>query len=138
VLAVAATPADLTAEALEFLTERHLATLTTTRADGTAHVVPVGFTWDPEAGIARVITRDRSQKGLNAARGGRAAVCQLEGGRWLTLEGPVDVVDDPESVRDGERRYAARYRTPRENPQRVVVRIHVDRVMGSAAFRGTP
>lgn len=132
-----ATPADLNAAALEFLTERHLATLTTTRADGTAHVVPVGFTWDPEAGLARVITRDRSQKGLNAARGGRAAVCQVEGGRWLTLEGPVVVATDPEAVREGEQRYAARYRQPRENPQRVVIQIQVDRVMGSASLRET-
>ena len=100
VLTVAATPADLTDAALEFLTERHLATLTTTRADGTAHVVPVGFTWDPGSGVARVITRDRSQKGLNAARGGRASVCQLEGGRWITLEGPVEVSADPDEVRE--------------------------------------
>lgn len=28
----------------EFLTERHLAVLTTLRADGTPHSVPVGFT----------------------------------------------------------------------------------------------
>ena len=31
---------------LDFLTERHLATLTTLRPDGTPHVVPVGFTYD--------------------------------------------------------------------------------------------
>ena len=31
---------------LDFLTERHLATLTTLRRDGSPHVVPVGFTYD--------------------------------------------------------------------------------------------
>ncbi|CAN5181174.1 hypothetical protein BH24ACT1_BH24ACT1_05600 [soil metagenome] len=33
---------------LGFLGESHLATLTTLRADGTPHVVPVGFTFDPD------------------------------------------------------------------------------------------
>ena len=42
-------PRDLPAEALTFLAERHLATLTTLRPDGSPHVVAVGFTWDAEA-----------------------------------------------------------------------------------------
>jgi uncharacterized pyridoxamine 5'-phosphate oxidase family protein len=42
------TPADLTPEMLEFLRERHLATLTTLRPDGSPHVVPVGFTYDED------------------------------------------------------------------------------------------
>ena len=32
-----------------------------------------------------------------AAPGSRAAVCQVDGGRWLTLEGPAEVTDDPDS-----------------------------------------
>jgi hypothetical protein len=38
---------------VEFWTERHLCTLSTVRADGTVHVVPVGVTLDAAAGIAR-------------------------------------------------------------------------------------
>ena len=41
---------------MEFLTERHLATLTTLRTDGSPHVVAVGFSYDPEARVVRVIT----------------------------------------------------------------------------------
>jgi hypothetical protein len=37
-------PARLTDDVLGFLTERHLATLTTLRRDGSPHVVAVGFT----------------------------------------------------------------------------------------------
>jgi len=47
---------DLGPEVIDFLTERHLATLTTLRRDGSPHVVPVGFTYEPQARIARVIT----------------------------------------------------------------------------------
>lgn len=132
---MARTPADpthLTAEATVFLAERHLATLTTFRKDGTPHVVAVGFTWDPDSRIARIITNNTSQKARNADRGGYAAVSQVDGGRWLTLEGPARVMADPASVAEGVERYAARYRTPRENPTRVVIEISVERVMGSA------
>lgn len=127
-------PADLNAEGLEFLTVRHLASLTTLRTDGTPHVVPVGFTWEVERGLARVITSGPSQKARNAERGGRAVLCQLDGGRWLSLEGTPQVSDDPDRVADAVARYALRYRQPRVNPRRVVVEVSVDRILGSATF----
>jgi PPOX class probable F420-dependent enzyme len=128
---VSITPADLSPAALDFVTARHLATLTTLRPDGSPHVVPVGFTWDPEALVVRVITSGPSRKARNAAAGGRAVVCQVDGRHWLSLEGTARVLTDPESVADAERRYAARYRVPRENPERVVIEIAVDRVLGN-------
>ncbi|WP_338892261.1 TIGR03618 family F420-dependent PPOX class oxidoreductase [Rhodococcus sovatensis] len=131
---MATTPASLTSDATQFLTERHLATLTTLRKDGTPHVVAVGFTWDPESSVVRVITSRASQKALNAARGGYAAVSQVDGARWLTLEGTSDVLTAADDVVDAEKRYAQRYRVPRENPERVVVRIAVRRILGSRSL----
>jgi PPOX class probable F420-dependent enzyme len=124
-------PAALPDAALEFLRERHLATLTTLRRDGSPHVVAVGFTWDDDRRLVRVITSGGSVKAANAARGGRAAVCQVDGRRWLTLEGTARVLTAPDEVADAEARYAARYRQPRPNPQRVVVVLDVDRALGS-------
>ncbi len=114
-------PADLSADALGFIAERRLATLTTLRADGSPHVVPVGFTWDPEALVARVIASRSSAKVVQARAGRRAALSQVEGRRWITLEGTTRVLEDPGSVRDAEERYAVRYRPPRPNPERVVL-----------------
>ena len=125
-------PHDLGPEVLAFLTERHLATLTTLRADGSPHVVAVGFSFDAAAAVARVITFAPSQKARNAARGGRAAVCQVDGGRWITLEGAVRLAADPDAVAEGVRRYTTRYREPGEREDRVVVEIAVDRVLGRA------
>ncbi|MBF6454307.1 PPOX class F420-dependent oxidoreductase [Nocardia cyriacigeorgica] len=126
---------QLSPAAVEFVTERHLATLTTLRADGTPHVVAVGFTWDAEAGIARIITNDGSVKVRNVRRSGYAAVSQVDGIRWLTLEGPATVLDDPVSVGEAVQRYAGRYRVPRENPTRVVIAIQVQRVLSSSTLR---
>lgn len=128
---MAFSPADLSAEATAFLTVRHLATLTTLRPDGSPHVVPVGFTWDEATGSARVITSGPSRKARNAASGCRAVLCQVDGRHWLSLEGPARVLTDEAAVRDAEQRYAARYRVPRANPQRVVIEIAVDRVLGN-------
>jgi hypothetical protein len=47
------------------------------------------------------------------------------------LEGQTRVLTDAEAVADAVERYAARYRVPRENPERVVVEIAVDRVLGN-------
>ncbi|WP_137872490.1 TIGR03618 family F420-dependent PPOX class oxidoreductase [Rhodococcus sp. Q] len=129
-------PTDLTPDAQGFLTDRHLASLTTLRRDGTPHVVAVGFTWDPERSLVRVITNSGSQKALNAERGGYAAVTQVDGPRWLTLEGKARVSSDPGDVAEAVTRYAGRYRQPRENPTRVVIEISVGRVLGVAGLLG--
>lgn len=123
-------PADLPPEVHAFLAERHLATLTTARPDRSAHVVPVGFSWDPSAGLARVITSAGSVKAANAARAGRAVLCQVDRGRWLSLEGTVDVHADADAVAEAEARYRDRYQAPRPNPDRVALHIVVDRVLG--------
>jgi F420H(2)-dependent biliverdin reductase len=122
----------LTTDALAFLSERHLAMLTTLRADNSPHVVAVGFTFDPKTHIARVITSGGSQKAVNAERGGVAVLSQVDGARWLSLEGGASVNANKDAVRDAELRYAQRYRTPRANPRRVVIEVQVERVLGSS------
>jgi PPOX class probable F420-dependent enzyme len=123
---------DVPEEASSFLEERHLATLTTLRADGSPHVVAVGFTWDAEAGLVRIITFAPSRKARNLNVPGRAAVCQVDGGRWLTLEGTAVVTDDPDRVAEAVRRYAERYRQPGERTDRVAIEITVDCILGRA------
>jgi general stress protein 26 len=97
--------------------------------------VPVGVTLDVDAGVARVITRKSSRKVANiqASHPGeaRAAVCQVDGGRWATLEGAAAVLTDAAAVDNAVARYADRYgRTPAPDPERVVIEITIDRAMG--------
>ena len=91
----------------------------------------MGIVVDPAVGLAFGITSGRSQKVANLRRDPRVAVCQVDRGRWSTLEGTAEVLEDPESVADAVRRYAERYRQPRENPERVAVRITITRVIGN-------
>jgi PPOX class probable F420-dependent enzyme len=125
-------PESLDDTMLAFLDERHLATLTTLRPDGSPHVVPVGFSYDAAAHTVRIITFATSQKVRHARLGDRAAVSQVDGGRWVTLEGTIGVTDDPARVALAVTGYAARYGRPREREDRVAIEIVVDRVMGRA------
>lgn len=125
-------PDDPGADALGFLAERHLATLSTHRPDGSVHVTPVGFTYEPERRTARIITWAGATKvrNIEAHPGQRVALCQLDGGRWLTLEGVAEVTSSSDRVAQAVERYAHRYREPGERADRVVVEVAVDRIMG--------
>ncbi|MGY2704794.1 MULTISPECIES: pyridoxamine 5'-phosphate oxidase family protein [unclassified Nocardioides] len=116
---------------LDFWTERRLCTLTTLRADGLPHVVPVGAVLDLEERCAWVITNASSQKARNLEHSAVVAICQVEGRHWSTLEGRAAVRTDEASVRRAEVQYAGRYREPSPNPLRVGVRIEVDRFLAS-------
>jgi PPOX class probable F420-dependent enzyme len=131
-------PRSLGADALAFLIERHAGTLTTLRPDGSPHVCAIAFTWDDDARVARVITSDGSTKVRNveAHDAARAVVAQVDGPRWLALEGPARVVRDPDAIAEAVRRHAERYKVPSENPRRVAIEIEVDRVLGRVSRQG--
>jgi hypothetical protein len=59
-------------------------------------------------------------------------VCQVDGGRWLTLEGTARVTADPAAVAVAVARYATRYREPGERDDRVAIEIEIDRILGRA------
>jgi PPOX class probable F420-dependent enzyme len=123
---------QLTPTQIEFVRENILATLTTLRADGSPHVVPVGFTYDQDQNLVRVITFAKSMKARHAAQGGRAVVSQVDRGRWITIEGTVRLRTEADIVAQAVEAYAGRYRQPKVREDRVVVEIIIDKVMGRA------
>jgi F420H(2)-dependent biliverdin reductase len=122
---------NLPAGALEFLQQFLVALVTTTRPDGTLHVAGVGFVYDPAQKRCYLIGQRDSVKVANIAAGSRAVVAQVEGSRWLSLEGAASLHEDPASVAEAERRYATRY-PGHGNPMvgRVAIHIDVERITG--------
>ena len=123
---------ELTAAGAEFVRERHLGTLSTMSKGGGIHAVPVGFTLHD--GIVRIITSRTSQKVHNVLRDATATVSAVEGARWIAFQGTASVHDDPAEVALAVALYAARYRQPRENPQRVTIHVLPRRLMGSSGL----
>ena len=125
--------ADLSDDVLAFLADRHLAVLAIPRAEQAPHATPVGFTYDADTRVARVITWAGSQKTRLLETPRQVSVSQVDGGRWLTLEGVAEVKSDPESCAEGERRYSQRYRPPKDRgSDRRVIEIQVTKMMGRA------
>ena len=122
----------LTDDGLRFVSEYHLATLSTIGPTRGIHVVAVGFTYVD--GVVRIITRDGSQKVRNIERDGRATVAQLSGPQWLSIAGTGVIERDADAVAHAVGLYAARYRQPKPNPRRVVIRITPDKTLGSAGL----
>ena len=123
----------LSDEALAFVTDRHIATLSTMSPDGRIHVVAIGFSY--RDGIARIITGGGSRKVANLLADNRLSISQFEGARWLTLQGTATIATSPEDVALGVELYSKRYRAPRENPERVVIVMTVEKVMGSGGMK---
>lgn len=105
--------------------------------------MPVGVTYDHDAGVARVITRKSSVKIANilAALPGeaRVAISQVAGPRWLTIEGVAEVRTADDEVANAVDRYADRYgRRPAPDPERVLVEITPLRAMGLLEIPSRP
>ncbi|GGB24369.1 MULTISPECIES: pyridoxamine 5'-phosphate oxidase family protein [Flexivirga] len=121
-------------EVQEFWAERHLATLTTLTSDGRPHTVPVAPVLDADNGALRILASRRSRKVRNVTEAGDepwVSVCQVDGRRWCTANGTAEVLTDDESVQHAEKVYAERFRVPRPNPERVVLFVTIDHLIGS-------
>jgi PPOX class probable F420-dependent enzyme len=124
---------ELTDAGLEFVSDRHLAMLSTMARDGAIHSIAVGFTLHD--GVVRIITGDGTQKVRNIERDSRATVGQVDGRRWISFVGNAVIERDRADITLAENLYEARYRQPQPNPKRVVIRIDVDRVLASVGLR---
>jgi len=124
---------QLTDAGLQFVADRHLAMLSTMATDGAIHSIAVGFTLHD--GVVRIITSDGTQKVRNIERDGRATVGQVDGARWISFVGNAVIERGRDEITLAENLYGARYRQPRPNPKRVVIRIDVGRVLGSTGLR---
>lgn len=124
---------NLSPEVLTFLTERHLASLSLTTSSMPLHVTPVGFSYDNDDRLARIITFASAKKVrlIEEAGSASAALSQVDGGRWLTLYGTATVSADPAVNADAEQRYAARYRPPGDRgAERRTIIVNVERMTG--------
>ena len=75
-------PKETTAALNEFVSEKHLGILTLVRKDGRPHSTPVGFMWDDEKKVVKIITWSGSLKTrLLQEETLLGTISQVDGGR---------------------------------------------------------
>jgi PPOX class probable F420-dependent enzyme len=121
-------------QALAVVNEQHRAVLATLRSDGTPQMSPVLVVPD-DGGRLLISTREGAMKTHNARRDPRVWLCVLPDqffGRWVQIEGTVDVVEQPEALdllvdyyrrASGEHPDWDDYRASMIREKRVVLRI---------------
>ncbi|MGI8309303.1 PPOX class F420-dependent oxidoreductase [Saccharopolyspora sp. ASAGF58] len=129
-------------EAREVIGNQHRAVLSTLRADGTPQMTPVLTTTD-SAGHVTVSTVAGAAKVRNLRRDPRAWLCVLPDqffGRWIQVEGIVEIVELPAALPlleeyyrriSGEHEDWAAYRQAMQEEHRVLLRITPTRAVSS-------
>ena len=125
-------------EALDVIRTQHHAVLATLRADGSPAMTPVTANVDRDGRVV-VSSRQTAYKVRNLRRDPRAWLCVLPDtffGRWIQVEGSVEIVDLPAAMDGlidyyrttaGEHPDWDDYRAAMEREKRVLIRIDVTR-----------
>jgi PPOX class probable F420-dependent enzyme len=125
-------------EALDVIRTQHHAVLATSRADGSPAMTPVTANVDRDGRVV-VSSRQTAYKVRNLRRDPRAWLCVLPDtffGRWIQVEGSVEIVELPEAMDGlidyyrttaGEHPDWDDYRAAMEREKRVLIRIDVTR-----------
>ena len=126
-------------EVRAFIRAHHRGVLATVRRDGKPQLSPVLVGVD-EDGTLMISTRERALKTANVRRSAWASVCVFEDafyGQWVQVEGPGMVESLPEAMQALVRYYRLvagehpnwdEYRDAMQREQRVLLRIHIERV----------
>jgi PPOX class probable F420-dependent enzyme len=124
--------------ALAFLRQHHWAVLATTRADGSPQMSPVTVGVDDQ-GRVEISSRETAYKVRHLRALPYAALCAFTDrffGRWVQVEGPVEIVSLPDAMEplveyyrriSGEHPDWADYRATMERDRRVLLRLSVER-----------
>ena len=131
-------------EARQVLRDQHHAVLATWRSGGTPQLSPVTVGVDRD-GYPVISSRRTAYKVKNVRRDPRAYLCVFPDGfygRWVQLDGTVEVIDLPEAMEPlieyyrsiaGELPDWDDYRTARASEQRVLLRMTVTRAVPDRA-----
>jgi PPOX class probable F420-dependent enzyme len=120
--------------ARDIIREQHHAVLATMRRDGTPQLSPVAASVDDDGRVV-ISSRETAIKTKNVRRDARAWVCVFPDrffGRWVQVEGTVEVVSLPEAMDGlvayyrsvaGEHENWDDYRAAMQSEQRVLIRL---------------
>ncbi|MEU9371128.1 PPOX class F420-dependent oxidoreductase [Streptomyces avermitilis] len=135
----------------ELLQEQHIGTLVTLKRDGRPQLSNVGYAYDPEARIIRLMVTYSRAKTRNLRRDPRASffVSDSAGFSYMVAEGDAELTpvttDEHDAIADelvqvfrgfqGEHPDWEGFRAAMVRERRLVIRLHVAKVYGAAGKR---
>ena len=127
---------ELTVSIQAFLSETRFAALATINKDGTPQQSTMWYALDSDTILMN--TKAGRLKHRNLQRDPRASVCVLDGYRWVTISGIVELNDDQSVAQADIRRLAIRYHGQEKGERlshekfskehRVTVRLKIEKV----------
>ena len=123
--------ATLTDEQAKLLKGTNLATVATTRRDGSAQLTPVWIDWDGENVVFN--TAEGRFKPRNIRRDPVVSVQVIDHGdpyRWISVTGPAQIVEEgaEEHINELSHRYNGRDYSYVPGEKRLIVRIKPERI----------
>ncbi len=129
--------ATLSPEARAFLSEVHFATLATINKDGMPQQTAMWY--ELEGDTILMNTAAGRLKHRNLLRDPRASFCVVDGYRWVTVTGRVEMIDDQAIAQADIHRLAIRYHGPEKaerqmresfsQQHRVTLRLKIEKVI---------
>ena len=129
--------AELTPDARAFLSELRFAALATINKDGTPQQSTMWYELDGDTILMN--TAVGRVKYRNLARDPRASICVVDGYRWVTISGTVELNDEQTIAQADIKRLAIRYHGPEKGEkqaresfskqQRVTIRLKMERIV---------
>ncbi len=129
--------AELTPAARAFLSELRFASLATINKDGTPQQSAMWY--DLDGDIILMNTAAGRVKYHNLIRDPRASICVVDGYRWVSISGTVELNEDQAVAQEDIKRLAIRYHGQEQGEQqaresfsrqrRVTIRLKMDRVV---------
>lgn len=129
--------AELTPAARAFLSETRFAALATINKDGTPQQSAMWYDLDGDTILMN--TAAGRVKYHNLVRDPRASICVVDGYRWVTIAGTVELNDDQTVAQEDIKRLAIRYHGKEKGEQqsresfskqrRVTIHLTMDRIV---------
>jgi PPOX class probable F420-dependent enzyme len=129
--------AELTPAARAFLSEARFASLATINKDGSPQQTPIWY--DLDGNTILMNTAAGRIKHRNLQRDPRASFSVVDGYRWVTITGHVELSDDQAIAQPDIKRLAIRYHGPEQGEQqaresfssqrRVTIRLKIEHII---------
>ena len=116
----------------EFLSTRAFGSLNSIDKTNNLHTAVVGFHFDKNKKIIRIISQKKSIKVKNIIQNNNVALSQIRDNKWLSFIGTATIKYDQESIKLATNAYTLRYEKPSENPDRIAIEISVKKILGNA------